>query len=186
MSVLNNRLVSYLEIIGINAEEQNGFRQKHFVFEHIFSLCTILRNRKSQKKSTSLAFLDAEKAYNCVDRNLVLYKLLRIGIKGHIYESIKNIYQNSYCSVNVNNMLTDWFNTKAGINQGDSLSLTKFGIFIKNIVEDVKSVNTGIEIDGHNICTLLYADDIVLLSDTEEGLPNTFRQSLPIEFEMEN
>ncbi len=76
-----------------------------------------------------------------------------------------NIYQNSYCSVNVNNMLMDWFDTKAGVKQGDSLSPTMFGIFINGIVEDVKSVNTGIEIEGHNICILLYADDIVLLSD---------------------
>ncbi len=38
------------------------------------------------------------------------------------------------------------------------------------IVDDVKSVNTGIEKDGHNNCILLYVDDIVLLSDNEEGL----------------
>ncbi len=83
-----------------------------------------------------------------------------------------NIYHNSYCSVNLNNMLTDWFDTNAGVKQGDSLSHTMFGIFINDIVEDVKSVNTGIgqEMDGPNICILLYADDIVLLSDTVEGL----------------
>ncbi len=168
--MLNKRFVSYLDIKGIYAEEENCFRQKRSCTEHIFSLCTILRNRKSQKKSTHLAFLDAEKAFDHVDRDLLLYKLLRIGIKCHIYESIKNIYQNSYCSVYVNNMLTDWFDTNAGIKEGDSLSPTMFGIFINDIVEDVKSVNTGIEIDGHNICILLYADDIELLSDTEEGL----------------
>ncbi len=64
----------------------------------------------------------------------------------------------------------DWFHTKAGIKQGDSLSPTMFAIFINDIVEDVKSVNIGIEIDGHNICILLYANDIVLLSDTKERL----------------
>ncbi len=66
--------------------------------------------------------------------------MLCIGIKVHIYESIKNIDQNSYCSVNVNDMLMDWFDTKAGIKQGDSLSPTTFGICINDIVEDVKSV----------------------------------------------
>ncbi len=67
-------------------------------------------------------------------------------------------------------MLMDWFNTKAGVKQCDSLSPTMFGIFINDIVEYVTSVNTGIEIDGHNICILLYTDDIVLLSDTKKGL----------------
>ncbi len=71
-----------------------------------------------------------------------IYYCINFGIKGHIYESVKNIYQNSYCSVN------------AGIKQGDSLSPTMFGIFINDVDEDVKSVNTGIEIDGHNICML--------------------------------
>ncbi len=61
--VLNNRLVSFLEINGIYAEEQNGFSS-----EHIFSVCTILKNRKSQKKSIYLAFLDVEKAFDLVDR----------------------------------------------------------------------------------------------------------------------
>ncbi len=82
---------------------------------NIFSLYLLyLETESRRKKSTYLALLDAEKALDHVDRDLLLHKLLRIGIKGHIYESIKNIYPNSYCSVNVNNMLTDWFNTKAG------------------------------------------------------------------------
>ncbi len=45
-SVLNNRFISYLEINGIYAEDQNSFRQKRSCSEHIISLCTILRNRK--------------------------------------------------------------------------------------------------------------------------------------------
>ncbi len=61
---------------------------------------------------------------------------------------IENIFQNSYCSVNVNNMLMDWFDTNAVIKHGYFLSPTMFGIFINDIVEDIKSVNIGIEIDG--------------------------------------
>ncbi len=91
-----------------------------------------------------------------VDRDLLLYKLLLNRVKGHIYESIKAIYQESICSININNMLTEWF---------DTLSPTIFGIFINDIIDDVKSVNIGINIDGINVCILLYADDIVLLSE---------------------
>ncbi len=65
-------------------------------------------------------------------------------------------------------MLTEWFDTNCWVKQGDTLSPTIFGIFIKDIVDDVKSVNIGINIDGINVCILLYADDIVLLSETED------------------
>jgi len=67
-------------------------------------------------------------------------------------------------------MLTEWFDTNCGVKQGDTLSPTMFGIFNKDIVDDVKSVNEGINIDGIKVCILLYADDIVILSETEEGL----------------
>ncbi len=94
--VLNNRLVKYLEKNGLYAEEQNGFRQKRSCSEHIFTLSTIIRNRKYQNKSTFLAFLDAEKSFDRIDRDLLLYKLLLNGVKGHIYESIKVIYKNLF------------------------------------------------------------------------------------------
>ncbi len=128
-SVVNNRLVKYLEENGLHAEEQNGFRQEQSCSEHIFTLSIILRSRKSQNKSTFLAFLDAEKAFDRIDRDLLLYKLLLNGVKGHVYESIKAIYQESICSINVNNMLTKWFDTNCGVKQGDTLSPTIFGIF---------------------------------------------------------
>ncbi len=70
-SVLNNILVKYLEENGLYAEEQNGFRQKRSCSEYIFTLSTILRNRKSQNKSTFLAFLDVEKAFDRIDRDLL-------------------------------------------------------------------------------------------------------------------
>ena len=169
-SVLNNRIVSYLEENNMYAEEQNGFRQKRSCAEHIFTLSTILRNRKAENKSTYLAFLDAEKAFDRIDRELLLYKLQLNNITGHIYENIKSIYSDALCSVNVNNMLTDWFSSDSGLKQGDTLSPTMFNIYINDIVQEVKSTGKGIIIDGFNICVLIYADDIVLMSDSEDGL----------------
>ncbi len=75
-SVLNNRLVKYLEENGLYAEEQNGFRQKQSCSEHIFTLSTLEIENPTINKSTFLAFLDAEKAFDRIDRDILLYKLL--------------------------------------------------------------------------------------------------------------
>ncbi len=40
-------------------------------------------------------------------------------------------------------------------------------IFINDLVDDVNSLNLGVTIDGHRIRILPYADDIVLLCETE-------------------
>ncbi len=75
-----------MEENGLYAEEQNGVRQCRSCLEHLFVLTTIIRNRNLQGKSTFTAFLDAEKTFDRVNRDLLLFKLLNLGIKGHIYE----------------------------------------------------------------------------------------------------
>ncbi len=74
-----------------------------------------------------------------------------MGIKGHIYENIKAIYKEAICSINVNKMLTDWFQTYSGVVQGDTLSPTLFNKFINDLVEDVNPLTLGVTIDGHRI-----------------------------------
>ncbi len=45
-SVINNRIVSYMEDNGLYDEEQNGFRKAGSCYEHIFSVTSIRRNQK--------------------------------------------------------------------------------------------------------------------------------------------
>ena len=70
------------------ADEQNGFRGDRNCIDHIFSLTSIIKN----SLSTYIAYIDAEKAFDRVDRDLLLYKLLNIGIGGRMYDIIKKIY----------------------------------------------------------------------------------------------
>ncbi len=44
-------------------------------------------------------------------------------------------------------LLTDWFQTYSDVIQGDRLSPTLFNIFINDLVDDVNSLNLGINID---------------------------------------
>ncbi len=50
------------------------------------------------------------------------------------------------------------------------MSPTLFGIFISDIVREINDLNLGVKIGNKKVSILLYADDIVLLSDTENGL----------------
>lgn len=59
---------------------------------------------------------------------------------------------------------TDWFSINAGLKQGCVLSTVMFNIFINNLIDDIKSLNIGIDIDGEKIAILLYADDVVLMA----------------------
>ena len=71
-SILNKRLQKYLETNNILVEEQNGFRVGRSCIDHIFVMCTVLRNRKLLGQDTFICFIDYKKAFDSVDRNLLL------------------------------------------------------------------------------------------------------------------
>ena len=100
--ILNTRLQKFLEENELLAEEQNGFRASRSCIDHIFTLCTILRNRKAMGLDTFLAFIDYKKAFDSVDRHLLLYKLSQIGVNGRFYNAISSMYQNPKSRVILN------------------------------------------------------------------------------------
>ena len=171
-SILNKRITKYAEENNIFADEQNGFRSGRSCQDHIYSLTTIIRNRRQQGKSTYVAFIDMEKAFDRVDRDLLFYKLIKLGIGGKIYTSIKNMYIGSKACINVNGYISDSFFTEFGVKQGDCLSPTLFGLYINDLVSDIKNTTIGVDIGLLNIHCLLYADDIAFLAETEDDLQN--------------
>ena len=61
----------------------------------IYLLCQVLFNidyMKIENKPTFAAFLDMEKAFDRVNRDLSLLRLLEYGIDGKLYNSIKKKY----------------------------------------------------------------------------------------------
>ena len=141
--------------------------------DHIFTLVTILRNRKSEGKSTYLSFIDFKKAFDSVDRTLLMYKLSKVGIVGNFYNAIASLYNDPKSRVIINEMATDWFDCPIGVKQGDAISPTLFAIYINDLAIEIKESGIGIEIDSELLVNvLLYADDIVLLAESEIDLQN--------------
>ena len=168
--LLNNRLQKFLEENEWLVNEQNGFRAGRSCLDHIFTLVTILRNRKLMGDETFLAFIDFHKAFDSVERGLLLYKLSRIGISGNFYLAITSLYSNPMSKVILQEFETEFFGCPMGVKQGDCLSPTLFCIFIHDLAEDLKASNLGVEIDqGILINVLLYAEDIVFIAKDEGG-----------------
>ena len=172
-SILNTRLQRFLELNDLLVEEQNGFRAARSCLDHILVLCTILRNRISLGLDTFLTFVDFQKAFDSVNRNMLLFKLLKLGINGNFYRAISAMYNNPKARVILNSHETDCFSCPIGVKQGDSISATLFAIFINDLAQQVKE--SGVEIalgDDRNtiMSILLYADDSVLMAADESDL----------------
>ncbi len=99
--MLNSRLINYMESNNIYADEQNGFRPGRSYTDHIYTLTSVLRHRQAKGESTFVCFIDAEKVFDKIDRDLLFQKLLNIGVNGKIYNRIENIYSQNLNSINV-------------------------------------------------------------------------------------
>ena len=53
--------------------------------------------------------------------------------------------------------------------QGDTLSPTLFCLFINDLVKELNDLKKGIEITNAHISILLYADDVVLITENESN-----------------
>jgi hypothetical protein len=162
---LNRRLINFLEDKKIIHDEQNGFRPGRSCVDHIFALTSIIRNKINENRTVYVTFIDFQKAFDCINRELMLYKILSYGIDGNFYQSVKSLYTKNTASVNINNHLTDWFNTKSGVRQGDCLSPTLFNLFINDLILEIKVLHKGVNFANDNISILLYADDVAVIAE---------------------
>lgn len=101
---------------------------------------------------------------------MMLYKLLINNIDGKVYNSIKNIYQSPESCVRINGYLTNWFDCKTAVRQGDNLSPNLFSIFINDLVHKINNLDVGIDLLNRNLSMLLYADDITLIAKSTKDL----------------
>ena len=170
-SILNSRLMAYLEENNCLVEEQNGFRKARACVDHVYSITTVIRNRIMHNKPAFVCYIDFQKAFDFVNRDLLFYRLLEEGIKGKFYWAIQSLYKDPQACVKVNEYYSGWFPTPHGVKQGDCLSPTLFAIFINNLAKEIKELKLGVNYDLDNtLDILLYADDIILAAENEKDL----------------
>ena len=169
-TVINDRLTKWAESRDVITDEQNGFRKKRSTIDHISSLTSIIDTRKKLKLSTFCAFIDFRKAYDSINRAKLWQRLSELGVSGKLYRSIQSLYASVTSCVRVNSLHTEWFDVNCGLRQGCILSPILFNLYINDLALYLKSLDKGITCGEDKVCILLYADDIVLMAETEQDL----------------
>ena len=102
-----------------------------------------------------------------------------IGITGKIFNIIKHMYSNTHFCVKKNNFVSQPILNDKGVKQGDSLSPTLFNIFLNDIGKCFNDQNLSkpLNLNGHNINHLLFADDLLIFSESKEGLQHCLNET---------
>ena len=172
--ILNNQLTNWAEEYQIYIEAQAGFRSNMSTTDNIFILHGVINNFLNNGLKLYCAFVDFTKAFDYINREVIWYKLIKIGVRGKILNVIKSMYQNVKSKVKLNNSLSDGFKCNLGARQGECLSPFLFAIYLNDLEEEfINKGSEGIDIDMLKLFLLLYADDTILFAKTAEELQDS-------------
>ena len=115
-------------------------------------------------------FVDLKKVFDTVNRQALLFKLNRYNIRGHFFNIIEDMYNDVSFSISLANGITQPFQTSIGVKQGCVLTRTCFSVYMNDLVEHFNLECDPVSINGKSISCLLYADDIVPMSQSANGL----------------
>ena len=92
-----------------------------------------------------------------------------MGIPDHLICLLRNLYAGQEATVRTGHGTTDWFQTGKGVCQGCILSPCLFNLYAEYIMRNavLDEAQAGIKIIGRNINNLRYADDTILMSESE-------------------
>ena len=119
-----------------------------------------------------MAFIDFRKAFDKINRELLLLKLQRLGIKGLLYENIKEMYKSISYLVKMQGGHLEPIESSVGLKQGGVLSPLLFNLYIDDMKDIFDNTCDPITFLKYPLSHLLYADDLVLISTTQDGLNN--------------
>ena len=171
--IIQNKLRKIIE--PTLTQSQCGFRKGRSAQEHIFTLKNIIDKAMTTKKTKYLAFLDLEKAFDRVPRAEIWKSLQSRNVNEQLIRIIKSMYKDTTNCVATKNMVSEMFTTKEGVRQGGGLSPLLFITYMDDIIKETKKRTRSAAIGHRNLKTvkiteLAFADDVVLLADSEESL----------------
>ena len=96
--------------------------------------------------------------------------LQEMGIPDHLICLLRNLYASQEATVRTGHGTTDWFQIGKGVHQGCILSPYLFNFYAEYIMRNagLEEAQAGIKIAGRNINNLRYADDTILMAESEE------------------
>ena len=155
--VLEKRIRSLTKI----DEQQFGFQPGKGTTDAIFIVRQMQEKYLSKRKELWMAFVDLEKAFDRVPREVLWWALRKMGLCEWMIKIIESMYEGVTTSVKLGEELSSEFEIKVGMHQGSVLSPLLFSIVLEALSSKER---LGLPWE------LLYADDLVILADSEKDL----------------
>ena len=146
---------------------QYGFMPGRETVDAVFVLRRLTEKFRAKNKKLFFVFVDLEKAFDRVPREVIRFALKRKGVPEYLVNGVMSLYEGCKTAVLVDRELSSSFSVKVGVHQGSALSPLLFIMVMDVLTEDVR--------DG-SLMELLYADDLVLCGESLNGIMGKYKR----------
>ena len=141
--------------MGNTTRDQAGFRRKFSTIDHIYTLNQIIEKTNEYNLPLCVGFIDYEKAFDSVEHFAIFEALRKININETYVQILENIYKKATASIHMDDLVSEKFQIKRGVRQGDPISPKLFSAAIETIFQTV-DLDKGLNIDGETLTNLRF------------------------------
>jgi hypothetical protein len=161
--VLESRLRGMVKV----DEMQFGFSPGKGTTDAIYIIRQIQERHREKGKELFYAFIDLEKAYDRVPREVTRWAMRKLGVAEWMVSAVMALYEGARTVVRTEDGESESFEVKVGLHQGSVLSPLLFLIVMEAVTRNFR---------GGLPWELLYADDLVLIAESLEELLEKLRR----------
>ncbi|XP_053380261.1 uncharacterized protein LOC128548803 [Mercenaria mercenaria] len=170
-SILNKRMSDWSRENNIISDSQFGFKKGLSTTDAIFCLHSVISHMLNNGKRFYSTFIDMRKCFDSVYRNALWFKMSKLGVGGKMLTIIRSMYEHVKCRIRHGKEFSDFIEIAVGLKQGEICSPLLWSMFIEDLELYLGTrPGSGLNFDDLTLILFLYADDMVLFSDTVQGL----------------
>lgn len=171
--IVKKQLDNYVNDNNILVECQSGFRKNHSCETAINYVVQNWKDEIEKKKIILCVFLDLKRAFETIDRDLMIRKLIKIGINGNELKWFESFINDRKQKTKINNAISSEIVNDIGLAQGTVLATLLFILYINDIIEIKKNKpNVQIQLFADDTLIYLIIDNINNLSEGISELNN--------------
>jgi len=123
-----------------------------------------------------MLFVNFQKSYDSIQREGLINTLAEFDFPHKLINLIKSSIMETHFRVRIGNIKSKQVQVRTGLRQGDPLSPILFNIAQEKIIREMNmGQHEGVNLQDHIIGLLVYADDLVLITESQTELKSLFR-----------
>lgn len=152
-SVVYTTLLGYIKDNDFMTESQSGFREQHSTETALQLVIDDWLRARDRDEGIVAVFLDYRRAFETINRNLLLQKLQKLyRIGGDVYQWLENYLEERHQRVKFNNVVSEERVVKWGVPQGSKLGPLLFILYVNDLPQVLKKCKIHMFADD----TLIY------------------------------